>query len=102
VPGVVRQSVNDHRARLDGPLKGLLDNIKAHRSLYLAHLDEGILRRPLSEIMDDYPVTRTDIDQLYNEVINIVSAYYQFYYNSDRIMNWVIGEDDIDWLFFIY
>jgi hypothetical protein len=92
-------ALKNHQASLDGPLKGLLENIKAHRSLYLAHLDEGILRRPLSEIMDDYPVTRTDIDQLYKDVIDIVSTYYQFYYNSERIMDWVIGEDDIDWLF---
>ncbi len=91
--------IAEHKAKLNDELKDLISNLKMHRVTYAMHRDEKLLSMPLSEILKSYPITRTNIDELYCEAIKIVDTYCQFYDNGERTMDSVIREEDMDWLF---
>jgi hypothetical protein len=75
--------ITEHKAKLNDELRDLIDNIKIHRVTYAMHLDEKLLSLPLAEILDNHPITRTNIEKLYCEAIAIIDSYYQFYFNKE-------------------
>jgi hypothetical protein len=94
----VQSSVAEHRKQLDN-IANLVESVRTHRDLTIAHLDRKHVNQP-GAIDSLVPIDLRQVENLFSQLLNIVNVYKGYFDSSEYRID-VLGpriKEDISYL----